>query len=146
MEEIVVKGITKDIARILGIKSLFFKRFILIYLDVRIIIIISMIFIINRIGIVEAISFLLFLLSSDISLDREIGAEKEARLIKSINVGNISIYILIPFVPIILDITILIIKLKILVIKLPINNIRVDLTNLFFIINFMNFYKKIYHI
>ena len=123
-------------------KFLFLNKLVLIYFDVRIIIIIKRIFIINRIGVIEKNNFLLFLLSSDISFDKASGVEKEAKLINNMNVGSINIYILIPLVPISLDIFILITRLSIFVIKLPINNIKVDFKNFFFIVNFMFFIKK----
>ena len=123
-------------------KFLFLNKLVLIYFDVRIIIIIRRIFIINRIGVIEKSNFLLFLLSSDISFDKASGVEKEAKLINNMNVGSINIYILIPLVPISLDIFILITRLSIFVIKLPINNIKVDFKKFFFIVNFMFFIKK----
>lgn len=123
-------------------KFLFLNKLVLIYFDVRIIIIIKRIFIINRIGVIEKSNFLLFLLSSDISFDKASGVEKEAKLINNMNVGSINIYILIPLVPISLDIFILITRLSIFVIKLPINNIKVDFKKFFFIVNFMFFIKK----
>lgn len=123
-------------------KFLFLNKLVLIYFDVRIIIIIKRIFIINRIGVIEKNNFLLFLLSSDISFDKASGVEKEAKLINNMNVGSINIYILIPLVPISLDIFILITRLSIFVIKLPINNIKVDFKKFFFIVNFMFFIKK----
>ena len=122
--------------------KLFLNKLVLIYFDVRIIIIIKRIFIINRIGVIEKSNFLLFLLSSDISFDKASGVEKEAKLINNMNVGSINIYILIPLVPISLDIFILITRLSIFVIKLPINNIKVDFKKFFFIVNFMFFIKK----
>lgn len=105
--------------------------------DSIIIKIITIIFIIINNGKMEKNSFLLFLVFSDISLDSAKGKPKLLKLIKSVNVGRINMYIPKPFVPIILAIIILIIIPSILVINPPINKIIVDLINFSFMLNFM---------
>ena len=97
-------------------------------------IVIKVIFTINRIGRVEKKRFLLFLVSSDINLERAIGIENVPIFIKREKVGSINMYIARPFVPINLDIVIFIIRPKIFVIKPPIKRIIVDLINFSFII------------
>ena len=77
-----MKGITNDIDNILIYKSLFFKSVVLIYFDVNMTIVIKVIFTINRIGRVEKKRFLLFLVSSDINLERAIGIENVPIFIK----------------------------------------------------------------
>ena len=99
--------------------------------------VIKVIFTINRIGRVEKKRFLLFLVSSDINLERAIGIENVPMFIKREKVGSINMYIARPFVPINLDIVILIIRPKIFVIKPPIKRIIVDLINFSFIVKFM---------
>ena len=132
-----MKGITNDIDNILIYKSLFFKSVVLVYFDVNMTMVIKVIFTINRIGRVEKKRFLLFLVSSDINLERAIGIENVPIFIKREKVGSINMYIARPFVPINLDIVILIIRPKIFVIKPPIKRIIVDLINFSFIVKFM---------
>ena len=127
---------------ILIIVSLLCKRLIPMIGESIIIKNINIIFIIINNGNIEKYSFLVFLFSSDINLDKARGSDILLKFISNINVGNISIYIPSPLVPIILAIIIFIIIPNIFVRKAPIIKIIVDLINLFFIINFM---KKLYH-
>ena len=98
--------------------------------------------IIMIIGKLEKNSFLLFLLSSEINLDKARGIPACDKLIKREKVGSISIYIPIPLIPISLVVTIFIIIPSIFVIAPPVIKMIVDRINLFFIINFMKIIKK----
>ena len=111
------------------------------YGAINITMIINTIFIIIIRGRIEKNSFLLFLLSSDINLDKANGREKLLRLINRIKVGNINIYIPSPLVPIILAINIFISIPNILVISAPNIKSIVDLKKLYFIVKFIQ--KKV---
>ena len=92
------------------------------------------IFKINEIGMTEKTKFLLFLVSSATSLLIATGNPKLANAINKTKVGDISIYMPIPSVPISLAKTILINMLIILVMKPPINNKMTDFKKMFFLI------------
>ena len=91
----------------------------------------------NIIIVVGIIITLLFFFFSDTSFVTAIGTPRLHRVINRLNVGNTSIYSLIPSVPIVLVNTIFIIIPNIFVIKPPTTRMRVDFINLFFIIDYM---------
>lgn len=100
---------------------------------------------ISDMGIIEKTKFLLFLLSSATSLLMATGNPNWAIDISNIKVGDINVYIPIPFVPINLAKIILINILIILVINPPIKSNITDLKKeLFFIQNIMKIIKKNY--
>lgn len=107
------------------------------YFDVSNNIIITNILVIIIIGIVEVIIFLLLYLSSDTSLDIDIGRLSPVIVIASENVGSINEYRLIPSIPIILVVIIFIKRPNTLVIRPPIISIIVDLIKFSFILDFM---------
>lgn len=145
MLEIVVNGITVVIAIIEILILLLWSKLLLINEENIIISIIRSKLNRKIIGILEKINFLVFLLFSDINLERAIGIPRAERLIRRLKVGKISIYKLIPLIPIILVVIIFISIPKALVMNPPNIRIVTDFINEFFMINFMKKLKKIYH-
>lgn len=102
-------------------------------------------FIIRRIGRTEKNKFLLFLVSSEISLDKASGRENVPILISREKVGRTNMYMLRPFGPINLVMVIFMTRLRTFVTNPPIKRINVDFINFSFIVKFMKIIKKIYH-
>lgn len=96
----------------------------------------------KEIGITEKTKFLLFLFSSATSLLIATGKPNWARAIKSIKVGDISMYNPMPSVPISLAKTIFINMLINLVIAPPIISIIADLIKMFFFIFILDYICK----
>lgn len=105
---------------------------------------IKIIFTIRAIGITEAKSCLLFLVSSAINFDKAIGRPNCEIPINNEKVGRINMYRPRPVGPIFLEITIFISMPRSLVMRPPIVKMIVDLINFSFIILFMKKIKKIY--
>ena len=91
------------------------------------------------IGMILRIVFLLLILS-DINLLIPVDNDNVDNVINKLNVGNIAMYKIVPFSPMLLVKNILIIIANIFVIAPPNIRIMVDLINLFFIVNFMKIF------
>ena len=140
--DILINGNVKLIAIIGYIHLSSCNKFIAKYLDDNINIIIVIRLIIIDIGIVLNNIFLLLYLSSDINFDTAIGILRLVIVMAKEKVGSISIYKLIPSIPIVLVIIILMNSPSNLVINPPIIKMIVDLINLSFIIYIYVFRHK----
>ena len=115
-----INGKVKLIAIIGYIHLVSWRRFVAKYLEDKIKIVITSIFIIIDIGNVDAKIFLLLYLSSDINFEIDNGRLNWVMVIAKEKVGSINVYILIPSIPIYLVVIIFINKPNSLVIKPPI--------------------------